>query len=190
MATKKHNEKQAQIDEFTQDIDEKQAQIDELTQDIERMRVRRDEKIAQNKEHMGQRLGMLATKYMTVNGYLSCQEAVTRADYKKYLHPADVQNLTLRLAEEMSELAQKVKADFDAYEGDKWSEIVDGLIDEEFCKRASIEDYDVAKEILVVEFCQNVGGSLEDMEGFVEETKRQIEDCEKKLAELQGSSVS
>lgn len=162
--------------------DDMKAAIEELEQKLTKMEEDRDAKCKAAREQLIDMLEVTADKYLTVTGTaeaLRVVRFVIGAETPGDL--IDACELAHRMAGVAKDMAERAK------------ELATNAMDQ-LCKDFYTEDFDIrdfdqrqfamAFEMMRIDLCRNVGGSAEDMVGFVKRVQEEIDVTKAKLEEL------
>lgn len=162
------------------EIDEQLAQ--ELVDKLQLMVDDRDKKLKMAKEQLVEQLKVTADKYRTATGVMESLRVlrmVMNVDDVKLVdelsYARDITADMIIVVSNMTEKAERL-----GYA--EMSELCEGFYDEDFVSRdfCAVE---IAKQLMCIDLCRNVGPAAEDMACFIEKTQGEINDVK---AELDG----
>lgn len=154
---------------------------EEMAASIRKMAEDRDSKAAGAKEHLVSQLGVTADKYRTANGVMSALD--TLRDVLGSNHWMNVQQeieAAKSIAGYMSGRASEMGEKAAGLEPAGMGSLCDGFYSEAFSDSVS-DEIILAKELMVLQLCQNVGPSAQDIADFVSTADAEIAKSEADL---------
>lgn len=156
---------------------EERMMIKELEDRIESMKSDKEKKCESAKEQLVSMLEITADKYRTATGTAEALRIVRFVDGEDRGTVYDANKFAWCMAEVAYKMAEKAKE----LPYEKMDELCDGFYEKEF---KSSSPADLIYEMMCIDLCRNVGSAAEDMVEFIKRVDAEIEETEKKLAEL------
>jgi len=176
--TKKTQKKQPKKDD-----DAKQA-IEELEQRLAKMEEDRDTKCKAAREQLVDMLEVTADKYLTVTGTAEALRVVRFVVGSET--PGDLVD-ACDLAHRMADVAKDMAECARGLEADEMDQLCKNFYAEDFnIRNLDRRQLAMAFEMMRIDLCRNVGGSAEDMVGFVKRVQEEIDVTKAKLDELRS----
>lgn len=183
----------AEIKDITEAIEENvpvedtEAVIAELKESIKKMKEDREAKCAAAKEQLVSMIEITSDKYRTATGTAEALRTL-RFVYGKDEIDGGILKMANDLSKEMAVIANSMAAKAKVLAYTQMDEICDGFYEKEF-KTNNIDVnkdvYALAREMMCIDLCRNVGGSAEDMVGFVNRCDEEIKQTQTKLDEME-----
>ena len=189
----------AEIKDITEAIDDANAPKDqdteaivaELKESIKKMESDREVKLKAAKKQLVEMINITADKYRTATGTAEAYR-VLKFIYGDEGDMGCLLNDACHLAHEMAEIAQDMALEASSLSYDD----MDKLCEKYYTKDFNFEDmvgsedfvscaYYLAEEMMCIDLCRNVGGSAEDMVGFMNRCDEEIKQVKDKLDELE-----
>ena len=153
-----------------------------MAKSIRKMYEDRDQKALQAKERLVSQLEVTVDKYRTGNGVMSAldmvrtvlgeqAEEITLAE-----EIAHAKGLAIVMASKAAKMAEKAKG----LDPDKMDSLCENFYKTDFAE-SEASALDLMEELLVLQLCQNVGPSAEDIVEFLRHTDEEIEKAKKDL---------
>lgn len=153
-----------------------------MAESIRKMYEDRDKKALAAKERLVSQLEVTVDKYRTGNGVMSAldmvrtvlgeqAEEITLAE-----EIAEAKGLALIMASKAAKMAEKAKS----LDPDKMDSLCENFYKTDFAE-SEASALDLMEELLVLQLCQNVGPSAEDIVEFLSHTDEEIEKAKKDL---------
>jgi len=171
-------------------IDDK-ITIKELEEKIESMKSDKEKKCKAAKEQLIDMLDVTVDKYRTATGTAEALRTL------RFVVGDDTVDLTWanRLAWDMAVEVDKMKKKAEQLSYAEMDQLCDGFYDKEFKLEYPVGEFDysdietdhlykLAFEMMRIDLCRNVGGSAEDMVGFIKRVQEEIDSTGEKLKEL------
>jgi len=156
----------------------------EMAESIRKMYDDRDKKAVGAKEHLVAQLDVTAQKYRTANGVMSALGIVRDVfGSNAYLTVRDEINLAKTMATTMAGIAATMKDKADALDPDEMDKLCDGFYNKEFSD-GDEEAESLAVELMILQLCQNVGPSAQDIVEFIEHADKEIEKARANLVDF------
>lgn len=139
----------------------------DMSADIDKMIDKRDEKVDGARDHLVETLGITREKYLTGSGVMAALQALYEA-YGNHEQMgimaliASAKTITMQLAETCESMAGFARD----CELEEFQTFCDGYYDDNFANKDVISPTDLAKEILVLNLCQQVGPAAQDIWDF------------------------
>lgn len=173
-------------------IDDKIA-IKELEEKIEGMKSDKEKKCKAAKEQLIEMLDVTVDKYRTATGTAEALRVL------RFVTGTEDVNITWanRLAWDMAVETDKMKEKAESLSYAEMDQLCNGFYEKEFkieynVGKYTTEDdmindwYSLAFEMMRIDLCRNVGGSAEDMVGFIKRVQEEIDSTGEKLKELKA----
>lgn len=156
-----------------------------MAESIRKMYEDRDTKALAAKERLVSQLEVTVDKYRTGNGVMSAldmvrtvlgerTEEITLAE-----EIAHAKGLAIVMASKTTEMAKKAKS----LDPDKMDSLCENFYKTDFAKSQATA-FDLMEELLVLQLCQNVGPSAEDIVEFLNHTDEEIKKAKKNLEDF------
>lgn len=156
---------------------DKWMMIDELEDRIESMKSDKEKKCESAKEQLVNMLEITADKYRTATGTAEALRIVRFVNGEERGTVYDANNFAWSMADVAYKMAEKARE----LPYEKMDELCDGFYEREFKSSFAA---DLIYEMMRIDLCRNVGSAAEDMVEFIKRVDAEIEETEKKLAEL------
>ena len=167
--------------------------IKELEEKLSSMETDKEKKLASAKDQLIDMLEITVDKYRTATGTAEALRTLRFVVGDQDVHITWANQLAWDMAIETDKIKKKAEG-LDYAEMDK---LCDGFYEKEFKADDSYGGnidygthdnsyYRLAFELMRIDLCRNVGGAAEDMVEFIKRVDEEIENTEKKLAELKG----
>jgi len=171
------------IEGSAKDIDwEKTAK--EQAEQIRKMYEDRDKKALAAKEHLVSSLQITSYKYLTANGIMSALDTtrtVMGNNNDVYGNLAYAQ----RIAKQMSDIAMNMMDKAAATDPENMGDLCEGFYEEDMTEE-EISTENLAKELMILNLCQNVGPDAQDVADFCKTADKEIEKARDALREFCG----
>lgn len=177
------SEKKARVDRklavVAEEADHK-AVAEDMARSISKMYEDRDRKALAAKEHLVQQLSVTSDKYRTANGVMSALETVRlvlgNGSPDIFKDIAMAKGVAINLAHKAQEMADKAGQ----LDPDDMDQLCDGFYEKDF---ASLDGSvtDMVIELMLLQLCQNVGPSAEDVVDFIRNADTEIEKARENL---------
>lgn len=152
----------------------------EQAKSISKMYEDRDKKALAAKEHMINQLSVTSEKYRTANGVMSALETVRTVlgGAGPNIYPEI--DMAQRIAKDMSVIAEKMAIKAGELDPEDMCHLCDKFYDADIVSK-SLSMEDLAKQLMILQLCQNVGPSAEDMTDFCRTADDEIEKARQNL---------
>lgn len=167
-----------------------QAEASEIAEDIEtsikKMVEDRDKKVAGAREHLVSQLKVTSDKYRTANGVMSAYMTIhdiVGTDYTLDVQLDEAKAIASRMSGIALEMAEKAKT----LAVEDLHTLCDDFYDPEFCEGEG-DLFDLAKQLMLLELCQNVGPAAQDVSDFWTTANEEIAKMEAELAKQRDES--
>ena len=159
-----------------------QVAIEELEHTYDKMLKDKEDKLAEAKKQLIDMIEVTVDKYRTATGTAEALRVMrfTAGEDKCYIKEAN--ELAHDMAMECFKMAKKASK----LKPEEMDKLCDGFYEKNF---GTISARDLAFEMMRIDLCRNVGGSAEDMVGFVARIDEEIEKTKEKLAELKAEKA-
>ena len=160
--------------------DEKKETKKELENKLISMREDREAKLAAAKDQLVDMLTVTVDKYRTATGTAEALRILRFVDESFN----DIK-LANNLAKDMASITSMMTAKARKLEPEEMDQLCDGFYDKDFTIGDSKAwPYELAKEMMCIDLCRNVGGAAEDMVSFVARSQEEIDATEQALKDL------
>lgn len=151
--------------------------------DIAKMYEDRDKKAVGAKEHLVSQLAITADKYRTANGVMSALDTVRLVAGS---HTGDDLMGDIAIAKGvavvMAHKAQEMRNKAQSLDPDDMDQLCDGFYEKEFAESESLTTaVDMVIELMLLQLCQNVGPSAQDVSDFCRTADEEIEKAREEL---------
>lgn len=152
-----------------------------MAKSIRKMYEDRDKKALQAKERLVSQLEVTVDKYRTGNGVMSALDMVRtvlgkQAEITLTDEIAYAKGLAITMASKAAKMAEKAKS----LDPDKMDSLCENFYKTDFAESKATA-LDLMEELLVLQLCQNVGPSAEDIVEFLRHTDEEIDKAKKDL---------
>ena len=162
-----------------------QEVANEMARQISKMYEDRDKKAIAAKEHLVNQLKVTADKYRTANGVMSALDTVRLVAGS---HQGDDLLYDISMAKGvavvMAHKAQEMAAKASKLDPDDMDKLCDGFYETEFADSETTTAVEMVVELMLLQLCQNVGPSAEDVVDFIVHADDEIEKARKNLKEF------
>lgn len=172
-----------------------QAEASEIAEDIEtsikKMVEDRDKKVAGAREHLVSQLKVTSDKYRTANGVMSAYMTIRDIVGTDYITLSMQLDEAKAIASRMSGIALEMAEKAKTLAIEDLHTLCDDFYDPEFCESFSDGDEDLfnlAKQLMLLELCQNVGPAAQDVSDFWTTANEEIAKMEAELAKQRDES--
>ena len=165
------------------EFDDKQninEQIEELESKIEKMKADKETKCEAAKKQLIDMLGVTADKYRTATGVAEALRVLRFAYGEQY----DAFEDAASLARELCNTTDAMQATASLLDPNEMDSLCEGFYDPDFASNKNIIGYELAKEMMRIDLCRNVGSAAEDMVSFVKRVDEEIEATKKAIEDL------
>lgn len=157
----------------------------DMARSIRKMYEDRDEKVLGAKERLISQLDILAHKYRTANGVMTALSTMrdVRGENSNISIGTQIKQ-SKNLAWQMSKLVTELKDKANVTEPEDMGHLLDGLWDEDYCENDDHAALTIVFELMVLQLCQNVGPSADDIVEFLTRTDQEIQSARMRLMDF------
>lgn len=177
--SEKNVKKERKIKLMTEEADAMES-AKEQAKAISKMYEDRDKRAIGAKEHLISQLEVTADKYRTANGVMSALDTVRTVfgGASPDIHP-DIQ-MAQRIAKGMSVVAEKMAARAGELDPENMYRLCDKFYDDDIVNK-NVGPEELAKQLMILQLCQNVGPNAEDVADFCHTADDEIEKARNNL---------
>ena len=176
--SEKKARKDRKLELLTDEVDS-QSVAEEMAKSIAKMYEDRDKKALNAKETLVSQLKVTVDKYRTANGVMSALQTV-RDVIGADIDVKEAIAMAKSLATGMANVADLMAKRADELEPEAMRELCDGFYDAAFSEHDS-SAIEMANELMILQLCQNVGPSAEDISDFLTRADEEIEKAREDL---------
>lgn len=153
----------------------------EMARQISKMYEDRDKKATGAREHLVSQLRVTSDKYRTANGVMSALDTIrTVLGETRTKDVCEGIQMAQRLAKDMAVVAQNMADKAEALGPDDMDQLCDGFYDTDVTGR-KLGPEDLAKQLMMLQLCQNVGPNAQDVADFITTADTEIEKAREDL---------
>ena len=155
---------------------------DELEKKLSMMVEDSGNKCKAAKEQLCEMLDITVSKYRTATG---TAEALRVLRFVAGENGGDISTAN-KLAKEMAQIASSMASKAKSLDPQNMDTLCDGFYDKDFTASNdnSKSEYNLAREMMCIDLCRNVGGTAEDMVEFIARVQEEISATEEALKKL------
>ena len=158
-----------------------QETANEMAKSIAKMYEDRDRKAVGAKEHLASQLAVTVEKYCTANGVMSALDAVRTVFGDKSEHTIYTEiQMAQRLAKSLSVIAGKMGMKVGELDPEDMHSLCDGFYKADVTND-KLGPEELAKQLMILQLCQNVGPSAQDVSDFCRTADEEIEKAREDL---------
>lgn len=184
------------ITNYTEPTDDRmldpKEQVKDYEERIKSMTAKRDEKMANAREHFLARLDTIANQWKTANGLLEALHVLREvAEFKDYTEEV---SSAANIAKAMSVNVSNFRTDIDDEDVEFWTQNCGTLIERNVLYDPNFVLQDghlldvefIAEELCMLRFCATVGPDLDDCANFYKAANEEIASVQAKINELKA----